>query len=169
MNVKQPPRQREGAYQRLMPISNSCPSWTSHFLTALTVKFTSRLNATKEYGGWRVNDSSVMRKERHSFHLPPFSEEKEISTIWWHFPSLLHLHCAAVMELIPADLVKAKELIWQIKRTKNTETCHTIYTRGGGGVTWTEIDKLKALASTMADQMSLNIVISHHLFRTSLN
>lgn len=62
----------KGAYQRLMPISNSCPSWTSHFLTALTVKFTSRLNATKEYGGWRVNDSSVMRKERHSFsHSPP--------------------------------------------------------------------------------------------------
>ena len=66
MNVKQPPRRRKGAYQCLMPISNSCPSWTSHFLTALTVKFTSRLNATKEYGGWRVNDSSVMRKARHS-------------------------------------------------------------------------------------------------------
>lgn len=62
----------KGAYQRLMPISNSCPSWTSHFLTALTVKFTSRLNATKEYGGWRVNDSSVMRKERHPPPSKPF-------------------------------------------------------------------------------------------------
>lgn len=51
-----------GAYQYLMPISNSCPSWTIHFLTALTVKFTSSLNATEEYRGWRANDSNVMRK-----------------------------------------------------------------------------------------------------------
>lgn len=107
MNVKQPPRQRKGAYQRLMPISNSCPSWTSHFLTALTVKFTSRLNATKEYGGWRVNDSSVMRKARHSFsHSPPpfLSGEGDFHNIGAFFLLLLLCH-DAVMESLPVNLL----------------------------------------------------------------
>lgn len=109
----------KGAYQRLMPISNSCPSWTSHFLTALTVKFTSRLNATKEYGGWRVNDSSVMRKERHSsppsqpFQPTIFSTKEEISTIWGLFFPFLHLCHVAVMAGLTCELsVGARELTW---------------------------------------------------------
>lgn len=104
MNVKQPPRQRKGAYQRLMPISNSCPSWTSHFLTALTVKFTSRLNATKEYGGWRVNDSSVMMKARHSFfHFLSSS----LSPRRRRFPQYGGFFCHdAVMESLPVNLLQ---------------------------------------------------------------
>lgn len=108
----------KGAYQRLMPISNSCPSWTSHFLTALTVKFTSRLNATKEYGGWRVNDSSVMRKERHSFsHSPPtrpsFPPRRRFPQYGGFF-SFLHLRHVSVMEGLTCELsVGARELGWQ--------------------------------------------------------
>lgn len=57
----------KGAYLHLILISNSCPSWTIHFLTALTGKFTSHLNAAKEDRRWRVNDSSVMRVAFFSF------------------------------------------------------------------------------------------------------